>query len=144
MFNSRDEHLGRLLQSAYRDFNIRAINKLHRMGYHDLTQFQAEIISYIELDGTRIKTLVNTTQTTKQAVGETVAQLVNAGYLKKAKDPKDGRAQLLRFTPLGEQFLLDAHRIKAELEQEYTTYLGRETFGHLQKALRSLAATRQS
>lgn len=143
MYSFRDEHLGRLLQSAYRDFNDRALGKLHQMGYHDLTQFQAEIISYIELDGTRIKNLVATTQTTKQAVGEAVAQLVKAGYVAKARDPADGRAQLLRFTSLGEQFLLDAHRLKAELEQDYTHFLGKQGFQELQRHLQKLATRRQ-
>lgn len=142
MYSFRDEHLGRLLQSAYRDFNNRALGKLRDMGYKDLTQFQAEIISYIELDGTRLKNLITTTQTTKQAVGEAVAQLVASGYINKRRDPKDGRVQVIGFTPRGQQFLLDAHTIKAELEQEYKQLLGRSGFAALQKNLQDLANQR--
>jgi hypothetical protein len=57
MFEFRDEHLGRLLQSVYRDFNSRALTKMRKLGYKDLTQFQAELIGYMELDGTRVKAL---------------------------------------------------------------------------------------
>ncbi len=139
MYSFRDEHLGRLLQSAYRDFNARTLKKLRRLGYRDLTQFQSELMSYITLGGTRIKNLVATTQTTKQAIGEAVARLVEAGYLQKRVDTADHRAQLLYFTPKGEQFLLDAHRVKAGLEQDYTTLLGQQNFRQLRSSLQTLA-----
>ncbi len=140
MIHYRDEHFGRLLQSAYRDFNARMMQKLHQAGYEDLTQFQAELLSYIELDGTRIKSLCTKIDVSKQAVGEAVMQLVGANYIKKSTDPSDKRVQLLFFTAMGEQFLFDEHRLKAELEQEYCALFGRETFENLQKNLQSLAA----
>lgn len=139
MIHYRDEHLGRLLRSTYRDFDKRMMQKLHEAGYDDLTQFQAEILSYVELDGTRVKSLMLKTGTTKQAVGEVISQLVAAGYVKKTLSPSDKRVQLLRFAAKGEQFLFDEHRLKAELEQEYMTILGRQEFENLQKNLQSIA-----
>ena len=139
MIHFRDEHLGRLLRSTYRDFNERMMQKLHEIGYADLTQFQAEILSYIELDGTRVKSLTLKTGTTKQAVGEVMFQLVAAGYVKKTADPSDKRVQLIRFAKKGEQFLFDEHRLKAELEQEYRAILGRHEFENLQKNLQIIA-----
>lgn len=139
MIHFRDEHLGRLLRSTYRDFNERMMQKLYETGYEDLTQFQAEILSYIELDGTRVKSLTLKTGTTKQAIGEVISQLVTAGYVKKTSDPSDKRIQLLRFAKKGEQFLFDEHRLKAGLEQEYMAILGRQEFENLQKNLQIIA-----
>lgn len=143
MVSYRDEHMGRLLQSVYRDFNSRMLLKMHSAGYEDLTQFQAELISYMELDGTRIKSLTLKTGTSKQAVGEAVAQLVATGYIKKKPNPTDKRVQQLHFTTLGEQFLLDEHRLKAELEQDYMKLLGRHEFENLQKNLHIISSRRR-
>lgn len=140
MYEYRDEHFGRLLQTAYRDFNARALGKMHQAGYKDLTQFEAELVSYIELDGSRIRSLTLKTGVTKQAIGEAVSRLVSLGYIKKVRDPADKRAQILRFTTLGEQFLLDAHRVKADIEQQYMAILGRPVFESLQKNLHRLAS----
>ena len=142
MIHYRDEHLGRLLRSTYRHFNTRMMQKLQEVGYEDLTQFQAEILSYIELDGTRIKSLTLKLGITKQAVGEVVSQLVAAGYIKKTVSPQDKRVQLLRFAKKGEQFLFDEHRLKAEIELEYMSILGRKEFENLQKALQIIVHTR--
>ncbi len=112
------------------------------LGYENITQFQAELLSYIELDGTRVKFLISKTCTTKQAISETVSHLISAGYLQKSIDPKDKRVHVLRFTRLGEQFLFDEHRVKAEIEQEYKTLLGKKEFDNLQKNLQ-LITTRK-
>lgn len=139
MIHYRDEHLGRLLRSTYRIFNTRMMQKMHEIGYEDLTQFQAEILSYIELDGTRVKSLTLKTGTTKQAIGEVISQLAASGYIQKISDPSDKRVQLLRFTKKGEQFLFDEHRLKAEIEQEYMAILGRNEFESMQKNLQKVA-----
>ncbi len=138
MIHYRDEHFGRLLQSAYRDFNARMMQKLRQAGYGDLTQFQAELLSYIELDGTRIQSLSKKISVSKQAVSETILQLASAGYVQKRSDPKDKRVQLLFFTVAGEQFLFDEHRFKAEIERDYTQIIGKPAFESLQKNLQNL------
>lgn len=143
MIHYRDEHFGRLLQAAYRDFTRQLLEKLREAGYTELTQFQAELLSYIELDGTRVRYLMEKTGTTKQAIGETIARLEAAGYLRKAVDPKDKRVQILHFTALGEQFLFDEHRVKAEIEQEYRTLLGQTEFEILQKILQAVAVRKR-
>lgn len=138
MIHYRDEHLGRLLRSAYADFNRRMLEKMHEAGYEDLTQFQAELLSYIELDGTRIKSLTQKIGVSKQAVGEAILQLAAAGYVKKKTDPADRRVQVLFFSSLGEQFLFDEHRAKAELEQDYIYRIGAQEFELLKKTLQGL------
>ncbi len=143
MIHYRDEHLGRLLQATYRDFTQQLLLKLREAGYSELTQFQAELLSYIELDGTRVRYLMEKTGTTKQAIGETIARLESAGYIRKAIDPKDKRAQILHFTQLGEQFIFDEHRVKAEIEQEYRKLLGQQEFEVLQKILQAVAARKR-
>lgn len=135
MIHYRDEHLGRLLQASYRDFNNQFLQKMREEGYEDITQFQAELLSYIELDGTRVQYLIDKTSTTKQAIGEAVSHLEAAGYIRKTAYPADKRVNILRFTRLGEQFLFDEHRVKAEIEQAYMKLLGRQEFERMQKNL---------
>lgn len=144
MIHYRDEHLGRLLQATYREFTSQLLQKLREAGYTELTQFQAELLSYIELDGSRIKYLMHKTGTTKQAVGETILRLEAGGYIRKTIDPKDKRMQVLHFTPLGEQFIFDEHKIKADIEQEYMAFLGRQEFEALQKILQTIATRKRN
>jgi DNA-binding MarR family transcriptional regulator len=134
-------HIGRLLQRALRDYAQRALVKLKRSGYDDLTQFQAELLSYVPPGGDRITELAHKAGTSKQAIGEAVAQLEKAGYVEKTTDPRDTRATLVTFSAKGRVFVKRVREIKRELDLEYTEALGKETFATLRKALESMRET---
>lgn len=139
----RQQHIGRLFQQATRDFGQRALQKLAQAGYSDLKPFLSEVISYIDLDGTRITTLAQRMGITKQTAGEAVAELEKLGYLTRTRDPADARATLLTFTPHGEAFLAAAHQVKQDLEQDYAQILGPEAFGQLKHFLNQILHLRE-
>ena len=104
----RDEHMGRLLQRAWRVFNTQAIAKLRGRGHGGLTLAHTALLANLDLDGTRITALAERAGMTKQSMGQLALDLEAHGYVTRAPDPTDRRATLVRFTERGGQFLRDA------------------------------------
>lgn len=134
----RQQHIGRLLQQAYRGFNNRAIAKLRQRGHSGLTLAHTLLLSYLDLEGTRITVLAERARITKQSMGQLVLDLEKRGYIERRVDPLDRRATLVFFTDKGWQFLRDAYEIKKEIEAEYQAILGEEDMKRLRSALTRL------
>lgn len=136
----RQQHIGRLLQRANRMFSEQATEMLHARGHTGLSLAHTTLLSYLDLDGTRITVLAERAGMTKQAMGQLVAELENQGYLVRAPDPTDRRAYLVRFTDAGWRFLLDAAEIKRTIQAEYAAILGEDRLAELRDSLQRLLA----
>lgn len=134
----RQRHIGRLFLQAHRDFSSRTIAKLRARGHDALGLTHTTLLPHIDLDGTRTTVLAERAGITKQAAGQLASDLERLGYVMRAADPSDQRATLVTFTPLGWQFLRDAHEIKREMEAEYAAVLGEEGLQALKDALVAL------
>lgn len=139
----RQQHIGRLLQRAYRLFSQQAAAKLHARGHTALSLAHTTLLSYLDLTGTRISALAERADMTKQAMGQLVADLEAQGYVARRQDPDDRRATLIEFTEAGWRFLLDAAEIKREIEAEYEAILGAERLAELRAILESLLEQRR-
>lgn len=134
----RQQHIGRLLQRAYRAFSEQATAKLHARGHTGLSLANTTALSYLDFDGTRINVLAERAGMTKQSMGQLVAELESRGYVRRSPDPADGRATLVQFTEAGWRFLLDAAAIKREIEGEYAAILGTDSLASLRAFLEKL------
>jgi DNA-binding MarR family transcriptional regulator len=137
---ARQQHIGRLLQRAARDFNARALEKLHARGHTALTLAHTNLLPHLEVDGERINRLAERAGMTKQAAGQLVQDLEANGYVERRPDPTDARAALVTFTPAGWRYLLDAQEVKREIEREYRAALGKKRWAALQEGLEALLA----
>jgi len=136
----RQQHIGRLLQRAARAFSVRAAEKLHARGHRGLSLAHTTLLSYLDLDGTRVTVLAEHAGMTKQSMGQLVKELEQQGYVSRRPDPSDQRAALVTFTEAGWRFLADASAIKQEIEAEYASILGTERLEELRRSLRLLIA----
>ena len=136
----RQQHIGRLLQQAYRAYNHRAIAKLRERGHTGLTLAHTLLLSNLDLEGTRITVLAERAGITKQSMGQLVEDLEKRGYVERQVDATDRRASVVRFTPAGWRFLQDAYELKQEIEAEYQAILGAAEFDQLRATLRQLLA----
>lgn len=134
----RREHVGRLLLLAQRDFNVRAVAKLRERGYPALTLAHVSLLPYLDVDGTRTTVLAERAGMTKQGAGQLVHDLERLGYVQREADPSDGRAQLVTFTPAGEQFLADAVDVVHGVEADYARLLGDDRLHALRDMLHRL------
>src|SRR5262249_30683314 len=132
------QHIGRLLQRAARAFSLRAAEKLHARGHRGLSLAHTTLLSYLDLEGTRVTVLAERAGMTKQAMGQLVKELEGQGYVSRRPDPSDQRAALVAFTEAGWRFLTDASAIKQEIEVEYAAILGATRLEELRIALRLL------
>lgn len=136
---TRQQHIGRLLQRAARAFSVRAAEKLHARGHKGLSLAHTTLLSYLDLDGTRITVLAERAGMTKQSMGQLVRELEQQGYVSRQPDLSDRRAVLVTFTEAGWRFLADASVIKQEIEGEYAAILGAERLEDLRALLRLLS-----
>jgi DNA-binding MarR family transcriptional regulator len=140
----RQNHIGRLLLHAQRDFSLRAITKLRVRGHTGLGLAHTSLLAQLDLGGTRLTTLAERVGVSKQAIGAVVAELEQSGYVTRGPDPADGRAVRISYTETGQQFLQDAYMVKRAIEAEYTALLGENGMHQLRELLTTLTSSNES
>lgn len=140
----RDTHIGRLFLRAHRDFSERAMHKLQQRGHHGLGPAHMAVLPHIDIQGTRVSTVAERAQISKQAVGQLVQDLEAKGYITREVDPTDRRAVRVMFTEDGHAFLRDAYDVKQEIESEYRAVLGESGLTQLQDALNQILDGKRS
>ena len=140
LIRKRQENIGRLFKHAARDFSERAMAKLRERGYDDLTFFHTALISNLDVEGTRISTLAERAEISKQAMGQIAGQLDDKGFITRVPDPNDGRASLIQFTEKGWEFLQVAYEVKQAIDADYIALLGDDGMVQLEALLRTLIA----
>src|SRR5690348_7701039 len=120
----RNESIGRVFLRLYRDFQVRCAPKLAARGYGNLTDAHLNVLIHLDSQGTRIVTLAERANMTKQSMGDLIRELEGQGFVRRADDPTDKRASIIHFTERGQRFLTDAYEIKLEMEAEYSAILG--------------------
>jgi DNA-binding MarR family transcriptional regulator len=68
---------------------------------YPITLAQARLFQRVDHRGSRLTQLAASAQVTKQAAGFLVDQLDEGGYVERVRDPRDGRARLVRIPPRG-------------------------------------------
>lgn len=129
---------GLLLYIPYRWLENRVIKALTEAGFTDLTTAQMKIMQRIGPDGTRLTELAAQAQVTKQTAGFLVNQLEKAGWVERVSDPADKRARLVRITAQGQEAIPVAAAAVAEVEAEWTAYLGEQRMTELRGILSDL------
>ena len=97
----RQPHLGVLFHRARRVVDDEVLRALAHEGFNDLRAAHDAVFSYMPRTGTRLTELARRARITKQSMGELVRDLERLGYVERARDPSDGRAQLIRYTEKG-------------------------------------------
>jgi DNA-binding MarR family transcriptional regulator len=131
---------GHALLRAARLFNEQAVARVKAAGAEGLRPAHAQLLPHIDFEGTRLTVLAERVGITKQAVGELVAELERQGVVRRSKDPTDGRARQVRFTPKGIRALLHGLGVMEELEVELRAALGAAQTDALTRGLRALLA----
>ena len=140
MSSDQTEHLnlGLLLFIPYRAMETAVMTSLAAAGFDDITLAQARVFQRIGRDGSRLTELAEAAQVTKQTVGFLVDQLERAGYVKRAPDPRDGRARLVHVAERGHAAIRASAGVVAEVEQRWTAHLGARRSAQLREALTKL------
>lgn len=125
----RQTHLGRLLGQAMRRFDERvlqlmtqdvevplALSNLAARG--KISAAHIHITRHLAVQGARLQELAASAGMSKQAMGKLVDQSEAWGLVTREADGRDGRAKLVRFTPVGLAWLRGFQRAVTQAEAE--------------------------
>ena len=133
----RKAHLGRLLGEALRRFDARVLALMahavevplalsHLAARDQVGAAHIHITRHLALEGSRLTDLAQAAGVSKQAMGQLVDQCAAWGLVARESDPRDARARIVRFTPLGLDWLQAFRRAVAQAEAEFRAEVGPE------------------
>jgi len=120
---------------AFRWFEDGLLRRLDEAGWPKITRAHSLVFAHLDLEGTRPSELARRIGISRQAVHQTVGELVELGLVELAPDPASRRAKLVVLTPLGRRRVAEAHGIFGELEGELARRIGRKSVTELRRAL---------
>jgi DNA-binding MarR family transcriptional regulator len=132
--------LGRVLREISRDYERRVLDRLHRRGHPQLSLAHQVVFSNLGLGRPRVTELASRARITQQAMGKTLRELEQLGYLQCAVDETDRRARVVQLTALGARAVRDALACCEETRAEYADMIGAEEIAELDVRLRAAAS----
>lgn len=127
-----------LLFGGFRMLIDRLHEELARQGHPDARPAHGFAMQAIGLDGTTASELGRRLGVSKQAAGKTVDRLARLGYVERVAAAADGRAKVVRLTPVGLDMLNRSAAIFDELRAEWVRALGAERVADVEAALRTM------
>jgi DNA-binding MarR family transcriptional regulator len=128
-------HAGITLRLAYEAFIAAVFERLAGLGFDDLRPAHAQVFQHIKQEGVRLTDLARAAGVTPQSMGALVDDLERLGYVRRAPDPNDRRAALIKTTDRGEAEVGAAREVIAELESACSEEIGERRFVALLKDL---------
>ena len=133
----RQTHLGRLMGSALRRFDARVLQLMARnvevplalsnlAARQQVSAAHVHITRHLSLRGDRLTDLAQRAGMAKQSMAALVDQCAAWGLVARESDPRDARARIVRFTPLGLDWLQAFRRAVAQAEAEFRAEVGPE------------------
>jgi DNA-binding MarR family transcriptional regulator len=133
--------LPRILREFSRDFDRSVTRKLRERGHESINLPHQIVFSNLGLGSTRVTELAERAQITQQAMGKTLRELENLGYIQRSVDPTDRRARAISMTDKGLKLMEDAVEVIEEIRVGYAAKIGAQELAELEIRLRE-AATR--
>lgn len=131
----REVHLGRLLGHAMRLFDARVLALMahdvevplalsNLAARSQVSAAHIHITRHLAIGGSRLTDLAEAAGMSKQSMGALVDQCEAWGLVRREPDPRDARARLVCFTPVGHAWLDAFRRAVARAEAEFRDSVG--------------------
>lgn len=124
-----------LLLRGYRWFEDGLLSRLEAVGWPEITRAHSLVFAHLDLKGTRTSELARRIGVSRQAVHQTVGELVELGLVELVPDPTSRRAKLVVLTQLGRDTVRSAHAVFHEVEDALAGRIGRTSVAELRRAL---------
>src|SRR5215211_1472158 len=134
------ENLAILLREPFRAGNEVLHRRFAERGHAEVRPPHANVMQFLDDDGTRVSVLAERAQMTKQSMAELVVHLGRLGYVERIPDASDGRAKLVRAPARGTELYAIAREVVDEIEAEWVKRLGKSKMRQLRKLLEELNA----
>jgi DNA-binding MarR family transcriptional regulator len=140
----RHAELARLLRDTWTAVEAAMTAELNARGAMGLRRPHLPVLRAMNRGHARISEIARDVGVTRQAIAQTVAPLIEDGYLEIVPDPSDGRAKLLRWTERGLAHYRASLEIYDELERAYVARVGVRRSEQLRAELAELRAVAQA
>jgi DNA-binding MarR family transcriptional regulator len=135
------DDLGRMLLGAFRAFEVDVIEAFAERELDDLRPSYASVYAHVRAEGSRLSDLARAASMTKQGMADIVREMQDAGLVRRAPDPEDGRAVLVVLTAKGRRRLTQASRAIERVEGRVRRRLGERRYEALRTALADLSSS---
>jgi DNA-binding MarR family transcriptional regulator len=133
----RDENIGRLLLRAFQMFESSVLGRLGEHGFA-VDPVEAPVLRSIDVEGSNITEIAERAGLAKQTVGPIVRRLQQRGVVTVEPDPEDGRARIVRYSPVGLEGLAAGIDAIVETSAAWREELGPARYRQLEETLRQL------
>jgi DNA-binding MarR family transcriptional regulator len=135
-----DEYIntGAYLRVLWDELRGNMEHQLIEKGFTDVSPSHGWIFHNTKEEGSRVTELAAIAKITKQSMSALVAQLEEAGYVKKKADPADKRAWLLVLTAKGKKVKETGQEINYAYEKSWEQKLGKKDYSQFRQYLRKL------
>lgn len=130
-----DRPLSRLLLDRFRWVDRALRSRLVALGWPEITPAQSLVFASIDVTGTRPSELARRIGVSRQAVHQTIGELVAVELLELVDDPDDGRAKFAIVTAKGKRIIDAALQAFEEIEMELRRRIGDRAVSTLRDAL---------
>ncbi len=131
--------LGRMLLEAHRALASALAEGLEERGLSDVRAGHAAVFLHIDRrSGTRLTELARRARISKQGMMLVVDELETRGYVRRASDPADARAKVVKLTAKGRSVATECRRAVQALETRTRRALGERRYDGLRDALADL------
>jgi DNA-binding MarR family transcriptional regulator len=99
------------------------VQRLEAASFTGIRPAHSRLFENLDPDGTRLATLATRAQMTHQSMSELVQAMERVGYVERVPDPSDGRARLVRLTPLGQAMMRTALAELTDIQDAWLRHL---------------------
>lgn len=135
LFETADTNLAQLFMRAFYWADEGLQNALKRKGWPSITRAQSLVFVNIGEGVTRPSEIAARVGVTRQAIHQTINELVALGFLKLEPDPHDRRAKVVMYTESGARIGRDAVDALHQIESALSSRIGEDQMNALRKAL---------
>ncbi len=135
LFKPAETNLAQLFMRAFYWADEGLQNTLRQKGWPTITRAQSMVFVNIGEGVTRPSEIASRVGVTRQAIHQTINELVQLGFLKLEPDPADRRAKVVVFTETGARIGRDAVDALLQIEQALSNRIGAAQVKALREAL---------
>jgi len=117
------------------DFSGRMLAQYRQRGFGAVRPVHGAVLRNLGLTGTRVTVLAARAGITHRAMAKILAEVVALGFVSRRPDPRDRRASLVEFTPLGLRLLEISSGIIEGIYADYSARVGASALEQLERCL---------
>jgi len=120
----KETNLAQLLMRAFYWADEGLQNYLQSKGWPEITRAQSLVFANLGEGITRPSEIAGKVGVTRQAIHQTINELIDAGFVVLEPDPRDKRAKVVHYTELGEKIGLEALQGLRHVEEALAERIG--------------------